>query len=243
MKILSTAPFLLPRMWDTIIGPNSTDQDPSCRNQLLNNHARMCTTHKQKNTLLMRRFILTQETSHAMETRVPGDATQACVDLTLGTSAYQEFFKCKIDTGAEGTIMPNSIYQCFLHNTTPTSLCDLTLPKVKIVAYGGTTVKQHGSCLFGIRHGKQCTAAKFYVTETKGPILIGLPTCRVLGLVSLHFPIQITQNSSPAHLQDDVDLRSTILQQYSDVFDGIGCFQGMCHISVDPKVPPVIHPP
>ena len=65
----------------------------------------------------------------------------------------------------------------------------------------------------------------------------------MLGLVSLHFPIQIAQNSSPAHLQDDVDLRSTILQQYSDVFDGIGCFQGTYHISVDPKVPPVIHPP
>ena len=138
--------------------------------------------------------------------------------------------------------MPNSVYQRILHNTTPTSLCNLTPSSVKVVAYGGTTIKQHGSCLFGIRHGKEFTTAKFFITETKGPVLIGLPTCKALGLVSLHFPVEIAQNSLTAP-QDDLELRNTILQQYSDVFDGIGCFQGTYHISVDTKVPPVVHPP
>ena len=37
-------------------------------------------------------------------------ATQAFVDLKFGTSAYQEIITRKVDTGAEGNIMPNSIY-------------------------------------------------------------------------------------------------------------------------------------
>ena len=53
---------------------------------------------------------------------------------------------------------------------------------------------------------------------------------------------QIAKNSSSDHVQDDINLRNTILRQYSDVFHGIGCFQGTYHISVDPKVQPVVHP-
>ena len=96
--------------------------------------------------------------------------------------------------------------------------------------------------MFGIRHGKQFTTANFYVTETKGPVLAGLPTCRALGLVSLHFPVQIAKKSSSAHVQDGINLRNTILRQYIDMFHGIGCFQGTHHISVDPKVQLVVHP-
>ena len=34
-----------------------------------------------------------------------------------------------------------------------------------------------------------------------------------------------------------------ILQKYEDVFDGIGCLEGMYQIKIDPTVSPVVHPP
>ena len=43
--------------------------------------------------------------------------------------------------------------------------------------------------------------------------------------------------------QGNADARSELLCQYQDCFQGIGCFQGEFHITLDPTVPPVIHPP
>ena len=37
--------------------------------------------------------------------------------------------------------------------------------------------------------------------------------------------------------------KEDILYEYGDVFNGIGCFNGEFHITLDRSVPPVIHPP
>jgi hypothetical protein len=42
---------------------------------------------------------------------------------------------------------------------------------------------------------------------------------------------------------DDLKAKKDILYEYGDVFNGIGCFNGEFHITLDPSVPPVIHPP
>ena len=42
--------------------------------------------------------------------------------------------------------------------------------------------------------------------------------------------------------QDPV-AKEQLLKQYKDCFEGIGCFQGEYHITVDTAVPPVVHPP
>ena len=34
-----------------------------------------------------------------------------------------------------------------------------------------------------------------------------------------------------------------VLKQFKDCFEGVGCFQGEYRITVDPAVPPVVHPP
>ena len=35
----------------------------------------------------------------------------------------------------------------------------------------------------------------------------------------------------------------SILDEFPEVFQGLGCLPGKYHISVDPAVPPVVHPP
>jgi len=34
-----------------------------------------------------------------------------------------------------------------------------------------------------------------------------------------------------------------VLKQFKDCFEGVGCFQGEYHITVDPTIPSVVHPP
>ena len=176
---------------------------------------------------------------------IADDATQAFVSLKIGTSAYQDELKCKVDTGAEGNILPLSIYQSLEQHTTPKQLPPLTPSSVKIVAYGGTAVKLHGTCNLGIRHKNEFTSAVFYVTDTKGPVLIGLPTCQALGLVSLNFNVQVANHppTTEPNPKGSTITRDQVLEQYPDVFDGIGCFEGTFKITVDPAIQPVIHPP
>ncbi|CAB4023054.1 Hypothetical predicted protein, partial [Paramuricea clavata] len=45
------------------------------------------------------------------------------------------------------------------------------------------------------------------------------------------------------NLQHKPSTRESILEQYKDIFDGIGLFEGKCSIQTDPTVPPVVHPP
>ena len=60
----------------------------------------------------------------------------------------------------------------------------------------GTIVDLHKTCRLGTRHKGQFTAT-FYVTDAKGPVLIGLPTCQALGLVSLNFTVLVTSHQPP----------------------------------------------
>ena len=51
------------------------------------------------------------------------------------------------------------------------------------------------------------------------------------------------QSTSQSTLTGDPDARKSVLSQHTDCFDGIGCFRKPHHITIDPVVPPVIHPP
>ncbi len=64
---------------------------------------------------------------------------------------------------------------------------------------------------------------------------------------------QVTsQNETPqaimethAHLRASKPIQSKddLIEQYPNCFNGIGKFEGEYHITTDPLVPPVIHPP
>ena len=185
-----------------------------------------------------------------LESNASENATQAFVPLKIGTAMHQQVIQCKVDTGAEGNILPHHIYSQICANLQEK-------PRIRpsntgIVAYGGTTVKQHGICKLGIRHKENHISADLYVTDTRGPVLIGLPICRALGLVSLNFNVE-TENiqdeatSKPTkptqQSVEDTELRTKILHEYGDVFKGIGCLEGTYKITVDPDIQPVIHPP
>ena len=78
--------------------------------------------------------------------------------------------------------------------------------------------------------------------------LLGLPTCTDLNLVTMNFSITnhegVSKRSTPPRPICDPDpvTEEQVLKQFKDCFEGVGCFQGEYRITVDPAVPPVVHP-
>ena len=126
---------------------------------------------------------------------------------------------------------------------------------VVLTAYGGSQIKHHGIVNIPCTYGKDGTLAPFYVTDIPGPAIIGLPTSTDLNLLQSNCAIQKQHPNTSSHgclkdktleqakettlIRDNQDL----ITQNPECFNGIGKFQGECHITVDPNVPPVIHPP
>ena len=144
--------------------------------------------------------------------------------------------KVKVDTGAQGNILPLRIYKnMFPDNVDENGLPTGTAPsQTKLTAYNGTQISQHGVCSIKCSFGDKETDAVFYVADVEGPAICGLPTCCQLQLVELHCAISTgsSKTSSPV-IKDKGDLQ--IL--YPDRFDGIGKFEGEYHIVTDPDAP------
>ena len=81
--------------------------------------------------------------------------------------------------------------------------------------------------------------------DTVGPTILGLPTCTDMKLVTLNYSLQHESIGEASTVDKDGNpkAKAKVLTQYADCFKGIGCFKGEYHITLDPKVPPVIHPP
>ena len=69
-----------------------------------------------------------------------------------------------------------------------------------------------------------------HVVDTRAPPVLGLKACLDFGLIKLILSVSDTPDMS-------------ILDEFVDVFTGIGLFPGECTIHLDPNAIPVVHPP
>ena len=156
--------------------------------------------------------------------------------------------KAKLDTGAQGNILPLRLYRRMY----PEYLTPDGFPKPEAVqqsstvltAYGGAKIKQHGKCAITCEFNGRRSEAIFFITEADGPAIIGLPTSLELNLVTLNCSLQksLAQNTDHAYERNvPIKDKDDLVKQYPGCFDGIGKFQGQYHITVDPSVTPVVH--
>ena len=154
----------------------------------------------------------------------------------------------KFDTGAEGNVIPVNTYKqlypqsAYSPDGAPLGLCP---SNTTITAFDGHTIQHYGTCELNLSHNRHSKPYPFHVVNTTGPTILGLPTCRDMKLVTLNYSLT-TANSPQATkpLQKpfgDADAKELLIH-YEDCFKGVGCFQGEFHITLDPTVPPVIHP-
>ena len=197
---------------------------------------------------------LNKQTARCENTARNRSDTQAFVTLKATSDYVTRDIKCKIDTGAEGNVIPASIYRSLVPVATTNS--DEAPPglqptQTRLIAFGGYDVEHFGTCSLTLTHGEQSERCTFHVSKADGPVILGLPSCRALQLVTLHYNMNVVENTAPENQQStaqstltgDPDARKSVLSEYADCFDGIGCFRKPHHITIDPAVPPVIHPP
>ncbi|RXN13855.1 Retrovirus-related Pol poly from transposon [Labeo rohita] len=72
----------------------------------------------------------------------------------------------------------------------------------------------------------------FFIVDTQSPPVLGLKACIDLDMIKLVLSV-----SSP---ERDAE---SIVDEFADVFTGIGLFPGECNIHLDPSATPVVHPP
>ena len=163
----------------------------------------------------------------------------ATLNVSLDNTNRPTTLRAKVDTGAQGNILPLRVFcQMFPQRVGPNGY-----PKPKSVkpssttltAYSGSKIKQCGTSHIPCSYDGKSQLADFHITDCPGTAIIGLPTATALQLVTLKCAVQ----EKPASIRDKDDL----MKQYPKCFDGIGKFPGKYHITVDPNVVPVVHPP
>ena len=141
----------------------------------------------------------------------------------------------KVDTGAEGNILPLRTYlrmypeHCTGPRQTPGHL---KRSITTLTVYNGESMKHYGTIDLDIKLNEYTTRATFFVAETPGPIILGLPSTKQMKIITIN---QIkTQN---------INTINDLTSMYPDRFEGIGNFEGTYHIVTDPTISPVVHAP
>lgn len=144
---------------------------------------------------------------------------------------------CKIDTGAEVSVLPWKVYD------------DLKLPKllektsIVLVAFGNSRIKPVGTVKLECKHVKDLEGKPikitFVVVNQEFRPLLGLRDCMKLGVVQKIDTVgSLTRPSVPM-----LGTIESVLEENKSVFSGLGCMPGKYKITLEENCVPVIHPP
>ncbi|XP_035676225.1 uncharacterized protein K02A2.6-like [Branchiostoma floridae] len=171
----------------------------------------------------------------------------------IGKKTTNINLRLKIDTGAQSNVMPVEHYQqIFPENMTKAGEVKagiLTPSKTILSAYGGDKIPHLGKTTISGKHKGREVKCTFFVTKSKGPSILGLAACQQLGIITIH-EIQATpedgkiKETVPIKDRPAIHNKEQLIKMYPECFDDkVGCFEEEYHITVDPDVEPVIHPP
>lgn len=153
---------------------------------------------------------------------------QAYADVELGSPPKKVRFK--VDTGAQANTIPVNIFQTLFQ--------DVALKPVtrKLTDYGGHALTVDGKCKLKCRHKNSTLLLDFHIVDTSAPPVLAMKACRDLNLVKIVMAVSEDREKMDTECQ-------SIIEEYADVFQGIGEFPGECNFRVDPDITPVVCPP
>lgn len=161
-----------------------------------------------------------------IDTVSPSKLDRAFVELNIGPS--QTPINFKIDTGSSVNILPLKHFQK-LKIVTP-----LEPPEHKLTSYTGDMLSVNGKITLPCSHKDVKLNSPFYVVENSAPPLISLQTSIDLGLVKLTYSVE---NLHASMTKQDV------LDEYGELFQGIGLFPGKSKLHLKSDAVPVVNPP
>ena len=131
----------------------------------------------------------------------------------------------------------------------------LSPSSTRLTAYNGSPIKQFGTFTTHVdwtpinRRVTNRLHTQWYVADTPGPAILGLPLCTRLNIVELHCSVKLQRRRPPPQQVDalemltDLSSRQDLIDAYPDRFEGIGRFPGTYHITLRENATPVVHPP
>ena len=132
----------------------------------------------------------------------------------------------------------------------------------KLRAYNGTNIPQLGALDTPITWKDEETKevnkmdTTFYVANTSGPAILGLPSCSRLRIVNLNCSVQLRKHGQPIKSYKErekvkqdmknlklINSKDDLIKAYPDQFEGIGKFPSTYLIYLKEDAIPVVHIP
>ena len=97
-----------------------------------------------------------------------------------------QFIRLKTDTGAQGNALPVRTFRQMYGDIEPKKILT-PIGQITLTAYSGEEIKCLGRITLGCKSGSSSWVnAVFYIVDVPGPVIIGLPTCEALNLVTIN---------------------------------------------------------
>ncbi len=155
------------------------------------------------------------------KTNVNGDNTEPTEDEWWVTVRMKgKRIKLKIDSGAKANIISRKTYLRIAGKV------KLYKTKTKLMTYNKKEITVVGTWTIKTGYKQKYNRLQFYVVPDSENI-IGLRAAVALNLIQRVYEVR----------------DSSILDEYADVFNGIGCFEKKHHVELKEDAKPVIHPP
>jgi hypothetical protein len=126
---------------------------------------------------------------------VPGSGSGSCIAVSLyrflvvASKGVRENLKVMIDTGSQGNVPNECSVKCIQEKSTLPGVPQRNAVKnrhVVLTAYNGTKIPQYGAIQLQCRYdGCKWINIDFYVVDSEGPAILGLPSSLDHKLVTL----------------------------------------------------------
>ncbi|XP_030851255.1 uncharacterized protein K02A2.6-like [Strongylocentrotus purpuratus] len=128
----------------------------------------------------------------------------------------------KLDTGAQTNLLPESVYQSLIPRP------KLHPARVRLTGYSGVVIPVKGRCYVQVEYKGLTHNMAVLVTPGDRQPLLGLQACEQLKLVKRVLNVK-------------TESKNVIVDDYEDVFEGLGCVPGKHHITLKENAQPVQH--
>ena len=129
----------------------------------------------------------------------------------------------KLDTGSQVNVLPFKIYNRLSSSPLRKSRC-------RLISYSGHKLNTIGKATLLVGTREKFTPVEFQVVDHKSQPVLGLQTCLDLQLIKRMYTVNTEDPNQ-------------LLNEYKDVFEGLGCLPGDYNIQLQDDAKPVIHPP
>ena len=156
------------------------------------------------------------------------DTSEWCENLKI----EDKVVKVQLDTGAKVNVISTRV----LPDSASRYPCKKT--QVKLKSYSGHQIPTKGVLTLPCECKGNTFQVNFHVVEMEALTVLRAQTCKDLGLLAR---VQLLQQQSLSTSPEG--MAQNMYEQYSDLFQGLGCLPGERTIKVDSNISSLVHPP